>query len=125
MSVKKTIENRKTKYKDEQTEIIKQIFEILGMDIEKNNNVFTLYELENNKEKIKKIEDLYDDIKKYFYCGSVKGFINPDSPRPWLSVIRSILKQYGYEIITCRKNYKYNKNNIIKTQYYNLINKNM
>jgi hypothetical protein len=50
-------------YKKEQRDIIDKIINIMGLDDE---NSVTLYELDNNDEKQKKILDLIPEIRKYF-----------------------------------------------------------
>jgi hypothetical protein len=77
-------------YKNEQLEICNKIIEILNLD---NSNSTTLYELDNNKDKQKRILDLIPDIRKYFSFTSIIGASEPEkTKRPWLSIIRNITK---------------------------------
>lgn len=50
-------------YKKEQEEMCDKIIEILDLP---ETNTITLYELDNDKEKQKKIIELIPDIRKYF-----------------------------------------------------------
>lgn len=118
---KRMTECRKKLYNEEQKQIINKLFEILEFDNNKNSNEFVLYKLENDIDNIKRIEELYDDIKKYFYCGNVNGFTNKNSERPYISVIRCVLRQYGYNIITSSKYIRLKEGNRVKTQFYTVI----
>ena len=56
-------------------------------------------ELESNTDLIKQIMDLSSDIKKYYNCNSIKAITDPSRiKRPWLSIIKTILKP-EYNII--------------------------
>ena len=54
--------SKKIKYKKEQGELVNKLLEILPLE----DNGFTLYEMDNDKERQEKILALTDDIKKYF-----------------------------------------------------------
>lgn len=114
------IESKRNKFINEQKEIINNLFDILQFDISKINNEITLYHLENDKNKLKKIKDLYDNIQKYFFCGNIKGFTNKECKRPWLSIIKCVFRQYGYKIVSSGTYVKVN-NNRIKTQLFNIM----
>ena len=77
-------------YKNEQLQICDTIIDILQLD---NTKSTTLYELDNNKDKQKRILDLIPDIRKYFSFTSIIGASEPEkTKRPWLSIIRNITK---------------------------------
>ena len=83
-------------YKNEQLEICDKLISILQLD---NMNSTTLYELDNNKDKQKKILELIPDIRKYFSFSVIIGASDPEkSKRPWLSIIRNITK-LKYEMV--------------------------
>ena len=104
-------------YKKEQEQTIKKMIEILGAT---ETNTFVLYEVENNEDKIKKINGLTNDIKKYFPCKNIGGIKEPERfARPWLSVIRQVLKR-KYKVIT--GDYTIKEGNI-RTRIYHLMNK--
>ena len=77
-------------YKKEQEEICDKIVEILDLS---ETNTITLYELDNDKEKQKKIIELIPEIRKYFSFNSMKAVGEPHRiKRPWLSIIKQITK---------------------------------
>lgn len=110
---------KKDLYKNEQTEIIDKIINIIKLD---NNNSFILYEFDNDMEKQEKIYELTAEIKLYFRVGSVKSLIYPEKmKRVYLSIIKLVLKD-GYNIFS--KDYKMIKNEIvIRTKKYFFIKK--
>lgn len=81
-------------YKTEQEEIVDQIvgtdkiIGILGLDKDKS---ITLYELDNDEEKQKKIMGLSINIRKYFTYTSIIG-VKKKLKRPWLSIIKNVCK---------------------------------
>ena len=84
-------------YKKEQKQIIQQIINILELD---ENNSITLYELDNDEGKKKKIMNLVPKIRTYFSFSDIKGVSNPSSlKRPWLSIIRQLTKE-DYKMIS-------------------------
>ena len=77
-------------YKKEQEEMCEKIIGILDLP---ETNTITLYELDNDKEKQKKIIELIPDIRKYFSFNSIKAVGEPHRiKRPWLSIIKQITK---------------------------------
>lgn len=108
------------KYKVEQEQIIDKILDIL--DVYNNNNSFILHEVENNDYKISKINELVDDIKKYFPCKNMGGVKEPEKfKRAWLSVIRQVLKR-KFNLIT--GDYTIKGGGIrIRTRIYYLVDK--
>lgn len=107
-------------YHSQQIDIVNKIITILELD---NYNSITLYELDNNINKQNQILNLLPDIKKYFSLSFVKGVQNPDSlKRPWLSIIKQILKD-DFSIIS--SDFRFNINNEkIRTKKYFFIKKN-
>ena len=78
------------KYKKQQAEILDKIINILELDEE---NSATLYELDTNKNKQKKILDLIPDIRKYFKVRNIVGAKYPEKcKRSYLSIIKHITK---------------------------------
>ena len=82
------------KYQKEREEICNKLINILDLDI---NNSFLLYTLEENIEKQNLILDMKIEIKKYFACSTISSFKpNFECKRPYLNIVRSILRQQGY-----------------------------
>lgn len=86
------------KYDKERKQVLKKIFDILG--ITEKNMVFFCENLENDKDKFYELEE---DIKKYFICCNWNYFNGKkNTQKPHLSLIKSVLKDMGYVIIGVR-----------------------
>jgi hypothetical protein len=86
-------------YSEERENIIKKIFSILGINEE--NNMFSLHKLDHDIDKQSEIIALEDEIKKYFLCGEWSCFKKKDIiKRRWLSIIKYVIKNTGYRIIS-------------------------
>lgn len=78
-------------YVKEQDEVINKLITILDLE---NKNTYTLYELDNNIEIQNQIIELTPEIKKWFSYNNIKAVGQPKRiKRPWLSIIKSLLKQ--------------------------------
>ena len=85
------------KYQNEREEICNKIITILEL---KEDNTFLLYELDNDIEKQNKILELKEEIQKYFACSTISSFKpNFECKRPYLNIIRSILRKQNYNFI--------------------------
>jgi len=101
------------KYQKEREEICNKIISIL--DLKENKN-FLLYDLDNDLEKQNKILELKEEIQKYFACSTISSFKpNFECKRPYLNIIRSILRQQNYTFIG---NDYWTKNDKIRTIQY-------
>jgi hypothetical protein len=84
-------------YEKEQSDILNRLIDILQID---NNSTIILYELDNDGAKQTQIIDLIPNIRKYFSLSNVRGIKNPETlKRPWLSVMRHMLKS-KYKMIS-------------------------
>ena len=102
-------------YKKEQDEIIYKIITILDLE---NKNTYTLYELDKNEEIQKQITDLIPEIRKWFSFNGIKAVGEPSKrKRPWLSIIKQLLKEkYSIE----SKDFQFTKDGkYIRTHTYN------
>jgi hypothetical protein len=105
-------------YISERKEILDKILTILGIDDE--NKIFRLEEIsEENQETIYKLEK---EIKKYFKTTGWNCYKQKDIVNRWLSLIRSILKEYNGEIITKRKSSKKGDMHETIMEYYVIFN---
>ena len=85
------------KFPSERETICNKILNILNINSE--TNYFYLYDLDNSREQQYELLSLKDDIKKYFACSSTSTFKpNFECKRPYLNLIKSILKKQGYTI---------------------------
>ena len=88
------------KYKNEQNELIITLFNLLPLD---DTNSFILYTLDQNTELHQQIIDLIPKIKQYFKINNMHSVKKPNNTlRPWLCIIRSVLKlRYTIFITDC------------------------
>ena len=86
------------KYKIEREEICKKIIDILKLD---TNNSFLLSELDEDTEKQTAILTMKEKIQKCFACSEISSFKpNFECKRPYLNVVRGILRKQGYTFIS-------------------------
>ncbi len=82
------------KYKTEREEICKKLIDILKLDI---NNSFLLSDLDNDTEKQTSILNMKAEIQKCFACSEISSFkANFECKRPYLNIVRGILRKQGY-----------------------------
>ena len=84
------------KYNNERDEVCSKIINIVDLDVNKS---FLLCDLDNDIEKQQKILDLKEEIQQYFACSTISSFKpNFECKRPYLNIIRGILKKQNYII---------------------------
>ena len=105
------------KYQNEREEICNKIITILELT---EDNTFLLCELDENIEKQNKLLELKEEIQKYFACSTISSFKpNFECKRPYLNIIRSILRKQNYTFIG--NDYTIKLNNIPKKTIKYLI----
>ena len=106
------------KYQNEREEICVKILNILNLGEDKS---FLLCELDGDIEKQTAILDMKDEIQKCFAVSSITPF-KPNivsTKRPFLIIIKSILRQQGYTFAGSSHCIKYENGLIQKTiKYY-------
>jgi len=86
------------KYKSEREYICKTLIDILKLDA---NNSFLLSELDEDTEKQTAILNMKEEIQKCFACSEISSFKpNFECKRPYLNVVRGILRKQGYTFIS-------------------------
>ena len=104
-------------YEKEQSELVDKIIDILQLD---NDNTITLYQLDHDEDKKKKIHDIIPILRKYFSYDAIEGLMNPDKmKRPYLSIIRQITK-LKYKMISRDARIKVN-GDVIRTKRYTFV----
>jgi hypothetical protein len=84
------------KYSSQREEICNKILYILQLNEDK---YFLLCDLDEDLDKQRLILDLKDDIKTFFACSTISTFKpNFECKRPYLNIIRSILRQQGFTV---------------------------
>ncbi len=85
------------KFQNEREQICEKLISIIELD---DNNSFLLSELDDNVEKQNKILETKSEIQQYFACSTISAFKpNFECKRPYLNIIRSILRKQGYTFI--------------------------
>lgn len=84
------------KFPEERDNICKKIIEILELD---TDNSFLLCKLDEDIEKQEKLLNMKDEIKRVFECSTISSFkTNFECKRPYLNIVRSILRKQKYNI---------------------------
>ena len=82
------------KFVNEREELCNKIIAILNLD---DKGCILLSELDLDINKQNKIIELKEEIQKYFACSTISSFKpNFECKRPYLNIVRSILRQQGY-----------------------------
>lgn len=104
-------------YNEERKKILLDIFNIIG--ITEQNNTFSLHTMDSDVEKQNKIYELEQEIKRYFICSEWSCIKNKEKvKRRWLSLIKYISKNNGYQIFPCKKNVTINDKFVHDTIYH-------
>ena len=94
------------KYKIEREDICKKIIDILKLDV---NNSFLLCDLDEDPEKQTDILNMKEEIQKCFACSEISSFKpNFECKRPYLNIVRGILRKQGYTFISTDLDIKIN-----------------
>ena len=104
------------KYPQEREDVCNRIIAILELD---DKNSFLLSNLENDTEKQNRILEMKDEIQKVFACSTISSF-KPgfDCKRPYLNIIRSILRKQDYIIMGNNTNVKAEDGTVKSTKKY-------
>ena len=82
------------KFQNEREQICEKLISIIDLD---DNNSFLLSELDDNVDKQNKILEMKSEIQQYFACSTISSFkSNFECKRPYLNILRSILRKQGY-----------------------------
>lgn len=110
------------KYKTEREDICKRLVDILNLDA---NNSFILHELDADTEKQDKIMEMKEEIQKCFACSEISSFKpNFECKRPYLNIVRGILRKEGYIFENNNILYKLENGTYIKTMKYKVFRNN-
>jgi len=111
----KTRVKKEEKYKNECEEITQQIINILQLD---KDNSFILYDFDRDPVKQEKILALSSNIKKYFASSYWNGINEKTTIRPYLTIVRNLLKNQGYLFINKSIIYNTSAGKVKTTRYY-------
>jgi hypothetical protein len=109
----------KDKYQKEREEYCEKIINILQLD---DNHCFLLCDLDENVEKQNELLIMKDEIKKYFTVSDISTFKpNCECKKPYLNMVRSILRQQNYTVDYESHIIKYENNLFKKTIKYRIF----
>lgn len=103
-----------SQYEAERKDILNKILAIVGID--EVTKSFRLEEITEEKEL--EIYGLEKEIKKYYKTTGWNCFKQKEMCNRWLSMLRSIIKEYSGEIITKRKSIKSEEKKETVLEYY-------
>jgi hypothetical protein len=114
----KTVE----KFINERKEIVNKMLNIL--EISETKKVISSKELENDKNKQNKIIELETEIQKYFICSTWTCVAKNDVKRFYLSLIKYLMKDMNYNMISSRVSLKDNNTGkFLNATLYHVIKK--
>jgi hypothetical protein len=107
------------KYTFEREEICNKLINIIQLDTE---GCFLLSNLDSDINKQNKILEMKDNIKHYFAVSTISSF-KPNFPckRPYLNIIRGILRQQGYTFEGKDFEFKIDENLYQRTIKYKIL----
>jgi len=108
---------RSLKFENQRKEILDKLLDIIKF---KDDNSFTLMDLDANLELQNKIMELSPDIKKYYSASSCRG-VHDNCKRPCLGIIRFVLKQHGMKLDTVEVNAMADNNKLRRTPKYTIL----
>jgi hypothetical protein len=110
------------KYQEEREKICDKLIDILQLD---SNQCFLLYDLDSNLEKQNKIIQMKEEIQQFFACSTISSFKpNFECKRPYLNIVRSILRKNNYTVKGDDIFYRKEDGNYIKTMKYRIFRNN-
>ncbi len=109
---------KQLKYEKEQQEILDKLLEILNYN---NDYTFYLYDLDNKIKLQESIIDLSNDIRKYYPSSSCMGINGKKCKRPYLSIIRYIIKFHNKELYFMDYTLEIENGKTIRTKKYKII----
>ena len=84
--------SKNNKFVKEQYKLVSHIEDLLDL---KNTPTHILHNLDNNDQIQFGIMNLAPEIRKYYNCNNLKAVTDPSRiKRPWLSIIKTLLKPY-------------------------------
>ena len=88
------------------------------------DKIISILDLDNDTEKQSAILDMKEEIQKCFAVSTISAFKpNFDCKRPYLNIVRSILRQQSYIVSSTRVSYKNGENRINTIKYFIFRNK--
>lgn len=114
---KKIRRNKKIYYLKERENILEELIKLINFD---NNNSIFLVELQDNEKLKNKINELSDNIKKYYRCSTWGYFVSQQNGEKGdeITLLKAIFKDHDYNIFSKDITTTYNN---IKKRYTKLF----
>lgn len=114
---KKTRRNKKLFFHNERNEILQKLIKLINFN--DNTQSILLAQLKDNIQLIKYLNDIIEDIKKYYRCSTWGYFvsINNGDKGDEISLLKAIFKDHGYRIFSKDITTEYNN---VKKRYTTL-----
>ncbi len=112
LDVHKSKRTKKELYKNEREDIIKTLNDMFNIN-SKNNIICPDNFTDEQKGQI---DELSKDVKLYFKCGSW-AYYNGEIKNTHMSLIKSIYKDMGYDVISTQKRIEFNNEMKYKAVY--------
>lgn len=107
------------KYQAEREAVCNKIIAALELSAD---NTFLLFDLDTDTDKQQKILDLKPEIQQYFACSTISSFKpNFECKRPYLNIIRGILRKQNYSFIGNDIEIKQENNLYKRTMIYKIF----
>ena len=91
-------ETKEKKFRKERIETYNKMVDILNLNT--NKNTFVLYHLDKNEKVQNEINSLKQNISLYYSGSSCRGLNKKGSKRPYMSIIRFLLKEHGFKLVS-------------------------
>ena len=107
------------KYQPEREELCTKLLNILNLGEDRS---FLLCDLDGDVEKQAAILAMKEEIQQYFACSTISSFKpNFECKRPYLNIIRGILRKQGYTFTGDDHYIKYDNGLMKKTMNYRIF----
>ncbi len=83
-------------YQVEREDICLRLLAIMGITDE--NNSFCLCDLDADVDKQNRIMEMKEEIRRVFSMSELSSYRNMECKRPWLSILKSVLKKQNYKV---------------------------
>jgi len=108
---------KNTKFKIEQDYTLNVLLDILE-NYTKNDKFLNIYDMDNDYDFQNKILTLKENVKKYYSSSTCNAINNKKCTRPYLILIKYILKHHNYELQKKEFSKRLDNNTYVRTTKY-------
>jgi hypothetical protein len=103
------------KFAKQQKNVLDKLLKIIG-----DENI--LYNFDRNDKLQKEIMELSNEVRKYYSSSNCSAINNKNCKKPYLTLLKFILKKHGYKIKSSDHTIKLDSNIFVRTKKYQFIN---